>query len=45
MFMKVKVEWHSIVFVNMGSLCGLVFGKKQELIKMYAKTILYVFIN
>ena len=27
MFMKIKVEWHSIIFVNMGSLIGLVFGK------------------
>ncbi len=30
MFMKVKIEWHSIVFVNMGSLVGLVFGKKSD---------------
>ena len=27
LFMKIKVEWHSLIFVNMGSLCGMYFGK------------------
>ena len=26
LFMKLKLEWHSIVFVNIGSIAGLIFG-------------------
>jgi hypothetical protein len=26
-FMKIKVEWHSIIFCNLGSLFGLIFGE------------------
>jgi len=27
LFMKIKLEWHSIVFCNLGSLAGLIVGK------------------
>jgi hypothetical protein len=31
LFMKIKLEWHSIIFCNLGSLVGLVVGKKITL--------------
>jgi hypothetical protein len=28
LFMKIKLEWHSIIFCSTGAFFGLIFGKK-----------------
>ena len=30
LFMRIKLEWHSIIFCNFGALFGLVFGQFKQ---------------
>ena len=44
LFMKIKVEWHSIIFCSIGAFFGLIFGKSIALkvarIKLFLLSIL-----
>ena len=31
LFMKIKLEWHSIIFCSAGAFFGLIFGKSTKL--------------
>ena len=42
LFMKIKVEWHSIIFCSIGAFFGLIFGKYYNFLNWFKHPILQI---